>query len=133
MKAMRILQIALLVVVAVYLVLLHNLNPNLAVDLPLLLPIPVALLLAVALLLGWLVGWLPNRLRLWRQGREVARLERRVHELEEHLPSYDRGGTPVIPDRDTSAGGGAGPRGLAARLLRRGRASPKRDEIEPQS
>ncbi len=120
MKALRIVQIVVLAGVAVYLVLVHNANPT-NVTLPLAIPLPPAVLIAVALVIGWLVGWLPGRVRAWRRGREIDRLERKIDELESHLPGYDRDGTPVIPDRDERAAGGDGATGVAARLLRRGR------------
>ena len=118
MKALRIVQFALVVVAAIYLVLIHNANPT-NVILPFAIPLPPALAILVALIVGWLVGWLPARLRAWRRGREIARLERRVRELEAHLPGYDREGAPVIPDRAPEGFGESGGN-PAARLLRRG-------------
>ena len=101
MKAVRILQVFVLLAFLTYFVLLHAANPTM-LSLPFFLPAPPALVLAVALLLGWLIGWVPGRIASWRQSRELTRLERRVAELEQHLPSYDKEpfrSTPVIPDR----------------------------------
>ena len=101
MKAARILQALALVALLTYFVLLHAANPTMLI-LPFFLPAPPALVLAVALLLGWLIGWIPGRVVSWRKSRELSRLERRVAELEQHVPSYDKEpfrGAPVIPDR----------------------------------
>lgn len=97
MKPLRIVQIVLLVLVLIYLLLLHNQNPtNLAM--PFFLSLPPALVIAVALLAGWLVGWSLGRLGRWRQLRELQALQRRIDELEQHLPNFDERAA-VIPDR----------------------------------
>ena len=101
MKAVRILQVLALLALLFYFILLHSANPTL-LSLPFFLPAPPALVLAVALLLGWAIGWIPSRIVAWRRSREVARLERRVADLEQHVPSYERAriqAAPVIPDR----------------------------------
>lgn len=101
MKVLRIIQILLLVALGGYLVLLHNDNPGF-LRLPFVISLPPALVVTLALLVGWLVGWLPTRMALWRRRREIRRLQQRVSELEQHLPSYDSPaseGPPVIPDR----------------------------------
>lgn len=98
-RAARFVSLFVLVVVAVYLVLLHSANPA-VLDLPFMLPLAPALVIAIALGLGWLLGWLPARVALWRRGRELRRLRRRLEEIEQHVPSYDSEGVePVIPDR----------------------------------
>ena len=109
MKPARIVQVLLVLVLAVYLVLLHNANP-VGVTLPLmgrfLPPLPPAWILAFAIVVSWLIGWLPGRLALWRKGREVRQLGRKIQELEQHVPSYDQdlaAANPVIPDRSPSA------------------------------
>ena len=101
MKAVRIVQILVLVALAVYFILLHAANPTL-LNLPFFLPLPPALVVVLALVVGWLIGWLPGRIASWRRSREVQRLRHRVAELEQHVPSYDKTpeqNTPVIPDR----------------------------------
>ena len=112
MNVVRILQIIALLLLLTYFVLLHAANPVM-VDLPFLLPMPPALALGIALLIGWLLGWVPGRISAWRKAREVRRLESRVSELEQHLPSYDKEperDTPVIPDRMPRAQDGASDR-----------------------
>ena len=60
-------------------------------------------LVAVAVL-TFLLSWIPPRLEVWRRDRDVARLQRRVAELEQHVPNYDLHPTPVvIPDRAPQA------------------------------
>lgn len=112
MNVVRILQIIALLLLLTYFVLLHAANPVM-VDLPFLLPIPPAVALAIALLIGWLLGWVPGKIAAWRKVREVRRLQSRVSELEQHLPSYDKEperDTPVIPDRMPRAEDGASDR-----------------------
>lgn len=99
MRIVRIVQVVALVIIGAYGVIVHNANPE-PLALPGLLSLPPSLVLLVTAVVAFLVGWLPARLRAWRRGREVARLERRILELEQHVPSYDRTPTaPVIPDR----------------------------------
>jgi len=101
-KGVRILQVVLLVLAALYLVLFNNLNPE-PVNLPLLLLVPVAPVFVVlaALIGGWLIGWLPPRLELWRRGREIRRLRQRLADLEQSSSRHEAPDTltPVIPDR----------------------------------
>lgn len=101
MKAVRVVQILFIALLAGYLVLLHNANPT-GILLPFLLPLPPALVIALGLLLGWLAGWLPGRVAVWRKNRDVRRLARRVEELERRAPTYaldHEPSAPVIPDR----------------------------------
>jgi|GEM_PF-1131830 len=111
-KAVRIIQFLFFALLIVYLILLHNANPS-SILLPFLLPLPPAFVIVVALLGGWLMGWLPNRLLLWRRKREIRKLSRRVAELEQHVPTYDKNTqsrrTPVIPDRHHGRSGGKTP------------------------
>lgn len=110
MKGVRILQVVLLVLLALYLVLFNNVNPDpLALPLlPVIFPVPPVLVVVVALVGGWLLGWVPTRLQLWRRTREMRRLQQRLAELERGAPPAatrpqarpgipDR--MPVIPDR----------------------------------
>lgn len=101
MKAVRILQVIALLMLLGYFLLLHAANPIL-LNLPFLLPMPPVIVLGAALLIGWLIGWVPGRIAKWRRKREADRLRRRISELEQHVPSYDKEpveNTPVIPDR----------------------------------
>ena len=101
MKAVRIVQVLVVVALLVYFVLLHAANPTL-LNLPFFLPLPPALVVAMALGIGWLIGWLPGRLAAWRRAREVRRLQHRIEELERNASGYERTrepSTPVIPDR----------------------------------
>lgn len=99
MRIVRTVQIVTLIVIGVYGIIVHNANPE-PLALPGLLSLPPALVILFAVVVSFLAGWLPARLRAWRKTREVARLERRIAELEQHVPNYDRRpAAPVIPDR----------------------------------
>lgn len=99
MRIVRIVQVATLVVIGAYGVVIHNANPE-PLALPGLLSLPAALVLLVVAVASFAAGWIPATVRAWRRSREVVRLERRVAELEQHVPSYDRTpAAPVIPDR----------------------------------
>ena len=107
MKSARIIQVVLVIALIIYLALLNRANPDSSITLPLtdrfLPPLPPAWVLALVIVASWLVGWLPGRLVLWRKGREVRQLRRKIQELEQHVPSYDQdrqGAKPVIPDRN---------------------------------
>lgn len=101
MRTGRIIQVVILVLAIVYLVIVQGANPA-PLALPGLLPLPLWLIVVIAAGAGYLAGRLPAGLRAWRARRDVQRLERRVAELESHVPSYDRSAdTPVIPDRAT--------------------------------
>jgi len=98
-RIVRIVQIVILIVAVVYVAIVQNANPD-ALALPGLLPLPVWLVVALTAILAFLAGWVPATVRAWRLRREVGRLERRVADLESHVPSYDRApAAPVIPDR----------------------------------
>lgn len=99
-KAVRLLQIVIVLAAGAYLVLLHDLN-EVNVFLPFLFSLPPAVVVVLALLLGWLLGWAPSTIRGMRRIRENRRLRRRVEELEKWDPERtvtDEEG-PVIPDR----------------------------------
>lgn len=103
MKGVRILQVVLLVLLALYLVLFNNVNPDpLALPLlPVIFPVPPVLVVLVALVGGWLLGWLPVRLQLWRKTRELHRLRQRLAEAERPAtgPAARPQSRPGIPDR----------------------------------
>lgn len=105
MRVVRILQALALLVVALYLLLIHDANPR-GLELPGLgASVPPALALGVLGAGAFLVGWLPTRVRLWQRWRDVERLEDRIRDLEQHVPNYDRPeSAPVIPDRDAAHG-----------------------------
>lgn len=103
MKALRIAQVVLLVLVAIYVLLFHNLNRD-YVRLPGFLSMAPAFVVTLAALIGWLVGWLPGRLRNWRLKRDLHRVEadrdllaREIERLQRVEPSQ-----PVIPDREAA-------------------------------
>ncbi|HLU82709.1 MAG TPA: hypothetical protein VKZ43_04860 [Trueperaceae bacterium] len=113
MKGVRIIQVILLVLAAVYLWLFHSANPDL-VRLPLLTyflpPIPVAFVVTFALLLGLAIGFIPARINAWRKGRELTKVTRERDQLRVQMLGNEtitkRTGTyyavperPVIPDR----------------------------------
>ncbi|HET8985368.1 MAG TPA: LapA family protein [Trueperaceae bacterium] len=117
MKGVRIIQVILLVLVAVYLWLFHSANPDL-VRLPLLTyflpPIPVVYVVGLALVLGLAIGFIPARLTAWRRGRELTKTKRELSQLQVQMRESDtivkRTGTyyavpelPVIPDRGPDA------------------------------
>ncbi len=99
MNAQRITVLVVLALVAVYVAIVHQANP-VPIALPGLLSLPLWLILLGTGLLAYLAGWLPGAIRTWRLRRERGRLERRIAELESHLPSYDaQRSEPIIPDR----------------------------------
>ena len=101
MKALRIVQLVALVLVAVYVVLFHYANPE-TVRLPLLISVPPSLVVIFTALVAWSVGWLPGRTRQWRLERRLRRAEADLVVLHGELESHRRGepSDPVIPDRD---------------------------------
>ncbi len=101
MKPMRILQIVLAALALVYLLLLHNQNQA-TLSMPFFLSMPPALVVGITLVLGLGLGWVWGRLALWRQTREMKRLNARIAELEQHLPNFGPGSpaAPIIPDRE---------------------------------
>lgn len=103
MKALRIVQIVALVLVAVYLVLFHYANPE-TVRLPLLISVPPSLVVVLAVVLAWLAGWLPGRARLWGLERRLRRAEADRQVLASEIDRARRGepSDPVIPDRDAA-------------------------------
>lgn len=100
MKAVRLLQIVIVLAAGAYLALLHDMNET-NVALPFLMSFPPAVVILMALLLGWLLGWLPAMVRGMGRKRELSRLRRRVAELEEENLLLTGGDPepPVIPDR----------------------------------
>jgi uncharacterized integral membrane protein len=102
-KALRIVQIVALVLVAVYLVLFHYANPE-TVRLPLLISVPPSLVVVLAVVLAWLAGWLPGRARLWGLERRLRRAEADRQVLASEIDRARRGepSDPVIPDRDAA-------------------------------
>ena len=100
MKAVRLLQIVIVLAAGAYLVLLHDMN-EVNVFLPFLFSLPPAVVVVLALLIGWLLGWVPSALRGMRRSRENRRLRRRVEELEKWDPerTVPHEEAPVIPDR----------------------------------
>ena len=104
MKALRIIQIVALVLVAVYLVLFHYANPE-TVRLPLLISVSPSLVVVLAVAIAWLSGWVPGRTRIWSLERRLRRAEADLVVLNGELESHRRGepSDPVIPDRERAA------------------------------
>lgn len=109
-KGVRIVQLILLVLVALYLWLFHSANPVL-VELPLsggFVPqLPAGFVVIAALLVGWLIGFVPSRVVAWRRNRDLRRANQELAELRKReATSVAQTGTyyppphmPVIPDR----------------------------------
>lgn len=104
MKGVRILQLVLLVLLALYLAAFNNANPG-PVTLPLLpelTSVAPVIVVIVALVGAWLVGWLPWRVVAWRRGRENRRLRQQLAEMEgrerRRAPEGEEE-APIIPDR----------------------------------
>ncbi len=101
MKASRIATIAVAAALAIYVLVLQLNNAQLLVRVPFVGPMPLYVPVLTLMLLAALTAWVPLTLQSWRLKRERRTLERRIAELEVHLPSYDRSdGEPVIPDRE---------------------------------
>ena len=103
MKAFRIIQLLGFVIVGGYLVLLHLENDS-NIAMPFFLSMPPALVIAVGVFLGFIAGLVPGQIGLWRKSREMRKKDRRIRELEQHLPNYrsvdeDTADSPIIPDR----------------------------------
>jgi uncharacterized membrane protein (DUF485 family) len=103
-KALRIVQIIILVALVAYLFLMNNYNPQ-WLELPFLISLPSALVVGIGLLLGWLVGWFFGQSANWSKNRELSRLRKRVADLEKQEPRVTAVNisrdpeTPIIPDR----------------------------------
>ena len=101
MKAVRIVQLLLIVLAAVYLWLFHSANPG-YVQLPWPLNIlfaqqPVGFVVIVAVIVGWLIGWVPPRIVLMRRNRQLRRLQNELAEERRRTAPYQT--QTVIPDR----------------------------------
>jgi membrane protein implicated in regulation of membrane protease activity len=97
--------VVLMLLLGLYLVWLHSLNPQL-LSLPLLGSLPPAPAILAALLLGAALAWALLLPRLRRLGREKRALEERLKGLEHDLGLSGfrppDPGEPVIPDRTLS-------------------------------
>jgi uncharacterized integral membrane protein len=103
-KALRIVQIIILIALVAYLFLMNNYNPQ-WLELPFVISLPSALVVGIGLVVGWLVGWAFGQSGNWSRNRELSRLKKRVAELEKQEPRVTAvnisrdAETPVIPDR----------------------------------
>jgi uncharacterized membrane protein (DUF485 family) len=110
-KALRIVQIVILLALVAYLFLMNNYNPQ-WLELPFLISLPSALVVGIGLVVGWLVGWAFGQSANWSKNRELSKLKKRVAELEKQEPRVTAVNIsrdpepPVIPDR-TVAGPGS--------------------------
>jgi uncharacterized integral membrane protein len=106
-KALRIIQIILLLIVVAYLFLINNYNPSWT-ELPFLISLPSAIVIASGILIGYLAGWAFGRSGTWSKNRELSKLKKRVAELEKGEPRVTAvnisrdAEPPVIPDRTPS-------------------------------
>ncbi|HEX7000990.1 MAG TPA: LapA family protein [Trueperaceae bacterium] len=107
-KAVRIVQLLLIVLAAVYLWLFHSANPG-YVQLPWPLNLvfaqqPVGFVVIAAVIVGWLIGWIPPRILLLRRNRQVRRLQNELAEERRRTAPYEATPDPYytqsgIPDR----------------------------------
>jgi hypothetical protein len=103
-KALRIIQILILIALVGYLLWINNYNRE-WIGLPYIIDLPVGVVLGIALFLGWFVGWLFGQTGSWSKNREISRLKKRVAELEKGEPRVTAvnisrdAEPPVIPDR----------------------------------
>ncbi|MCA9839854.1 MAG: LapA family protein [Trueperaceae bacterium] len=101
MKAVRIIQLILFVIVAIYLILVHQTNNP--IQLPWFFPLSPAIVIALGFIIGYLIGLLPGQTSAWRKNRQIAKLEKRIRELEQRVPGYaSNSKQPIIPDRVAS-------------------------------
>ena len=107
MKALRIAQVIVLVLLAIYALLFHNANPG-AVQLPFLGQVPPSVLVVSVAVLAWLLAWLPARVRIWSLERKLAAAQAERDSLSTDLANARRAepSDPIIPDR---ASGGLRP------------------------
>ncbi len=105
MKAVRIIQVIILLAIIAYLALLYEMNQDAVIRLPFIAaPVYPVVLAIAALLAGWFLTWLFHGGRLFRLQRDKRRLQRQVSDLERQLRRYrptEEPGAPIIPDRDT--------------------------------
>ncbi len=99
MKAIRIVQVIVLVLLAVYVAIFHAANPE-TVRLPGLISMPVAFVAALAMVVAWFTAWLPARLKIWRLERKLTTIRSERDRLLDELQLTGPGsGAPIIPDR----------------------------------
>lgn len=107
MKALRIVQIILLLALVGYLFWINTSGQW--ISLPYLIDLPVGIVLGAGIFLGWLVGWFFGQMGTWSKNRELSRLKKRVAELEKQEPRVTAvnisrdSETPVIPDRTVAS------------------------------
>ena len=107
MKPPHIILALFVITLVVYLALLQNSDPNQSgIYLPFLRArLQTGWVLAFLITFSWLIGWIPGKIALWRKGKEIRTLNKKIQDLEQHVPSYDQdilGDKPVIPDRNQS-------------------------------
>jgi uncharacterized integral membrane protein len=106
-KALRIVQIIVLLVLVAYLFLMNNYNPT-WLELPFVIALPSALVVGLGMLVGWLVGWAFGQGSTWSKNREIKGLKKRLAEFERQEPKVTAVNisrdpeTPVIPDRSAT-------------------------------
>lgn len=94
MKIFRVIQLLALGALIGYLVVLHNVNPQIVI-LPFFISLPVSWVVGASLLLGFLVGWLAFSGHAWRLARENRALRQRLSKAGAVLE-------PALTERDTA-------------------------------
>jgi uncharacterized integral membrane protein len=99
-KAIRIAQVIALVLLAIYLWVFHNVNPE-YISLPLAISMPPALIVLIAIILTWFIAWLPARTKVWRLQRRLKQVTQERDALAARFAphGHEPGDGPVIPDR----------------------------------
>jgi uncharacterized integral membrane protein len=100
-KALRIAQLVVVVLLAVYLWVFHTINQD-YVQLPLVPSMRPALVVLLAAVIAYLVGWIPAQMRAWRLQRKLKAVTEERDGLVADLEISGRQtgmAEPVIPDR----------------------------------
>ena len=103
MKPPHIILALLVIALVLYLALIQDTNRS-GINLPF--PratLPIGWVLGFLITFSWLIGWVPSKVSLWRKEKEIRTLNKKIQDLEQHVPSYDQdmlGERPVIPDRN---------------------------------
>jgi uncharacterized integral membrane protein len=97
-KAIRITQVVVLVLLAIYLWVFHSVNPD-YVSLPLLINMPPALVVLIGVIVTWLVVSLPAQVKIWRLQRRLKLVTQERDTLAARFEPHTGERSPVIPDR----------------------------------
>lgn len=98
-KAIRIVQLVVVVLLGIYLWVFHTMNQD-YVQLPLLPSMRPALVVLLAVIVAWGAAWLPAQARIWRLKRRLQAVADERDAFAAELGHVDHGiASPVIPDR----------------------------------